>query len=196
MGERDGFTRDDAEGTQDDGALLRLARGDPAAFACFYRRHVRAIHAKLRRAVGDEQVALDLTAEVFARALARVHGFRGARPESGVAWINAIADRLLLDHHRARGAADRALRRLAIEPPVLGDDDGEGAGPVTGHALPLSAALASLPERQRDVIRLRLVDELSYAEISARFGISQAATRQHLSRGLRALNERLTEGGS
>ncbi len=62
------------------------------------------------------------------------------------------------------------------------------------RVLPLSAALASLPERQRDVIRLRLIEELSYAEISARFGISQEATRQHLSRGLRTLNERMTEG--
>lgn len=194
MGERDGSARGDAEG-QDDGALLRLARRDPAAFASFYRRHVHAIHAKLVRAVGDEQVALDLTAEVFARALARVHGFRGARPESGVAWINAIADRLLLDHHRARGAADRALRRLAIEPPVVGGDgDGEDTGPGAERVVPLSAALASLPERQRDVIRLRLIEELSYAEISARFGISQEATRQHLSRGLRTLNERMTEG--
>jgi RNA polymerase sigma factor (sigma-70 family) len=186
-----GFATGDAGEGQDDAALLRLARRDPAAFACFYRRHVHAIHAKLLRADGDEQVALDLTAEVFARALARVHGFRGARPESGVAWINAIADRLLLDHHRARGAADRALRRLAIEPPPI---DAECERLVDDRALPLAQALARLPERQREVVRLRLVDELSYAEIAARFGISQEATRQQVSRGLRTLNHHLGEG--
>jgi RNA polymerase sigma factor (sigma-70 family) len=186
-------TGDAGEGPSD-AALLRLARRDPAAFACFYRRHVRAIHAKLLRAAGDEQVALDLTAEVFARALERVHGFRGARPESGVAWVHAIADRLLLDHHRARGAADRALRRLAIEPPPIDADGAELERLADDRALPLAQALARLPERQREVVRLRLVDELSYAEIAARFGISQEATRQHVSRGLRTLNHHLGEG--
>jgi RNA polymerase sigma-70 factor (ECF subfamily) len=190
MDDGDRSATGDAGTGGDDVALLRLARRDPDAFARFYRRHVRSIHAKLLRATDDEQVALDLTAEAFARALARVHGFRGARTESGVAWINAIADRLLLDHRRARGAADRALRRLAIEPPILVHERADS----NGRSLSLSAALDSLPERQRDAVRLRLVEELSYAEIAARFGISQEATRQHVSRGLRTLNERLTEG--
>lgn len=181
---------------RDDVVLLRSARRDPDAFARFYRRHVRAIHAKLARAVGNEQVALDLTAEAFARALEQVHGFRGVRAESGVAWINAIADRLVLDHHRSGGVADRALRRLAIEPPVLESDGSAAERLSAAHAAPLAAALASLPERQREVVCLRLVEELSYAEIAARFGISQEATRQHVSRGLRTLNQRLMEESS
>jgi predicted DNA-binding protein (UPF0251 family) len=46
----------------------------------------------------------------------------------------------------------------------------------------------------RTTIHLRLVDELSYSEIALRLGISQEATRQHVSRGLRTLNHYLTEG--
>lgn len=185
----------DSHESKDDVSLLRAARRDPDAFAVFYRRHVGAIHAKLARAAGNEQVALDLTAEVFARALARVHGFRGVRAESGAAWIHAIADRLLLDHHRAGGVADRALRRLAIRPPALDEqDDGDLARLLEGRAVPVAEALARLPERQREAVCLRLVHELSYAEIATRFGISQEATRQHVSRGLRALNQHLGEG--
>lgn len=185
---------DDAATSPDDASLLRLARREPEAFAAFYRRHVRAIHAKCARAVGDEQLALDLTAEVFARALERVHGFRGVRTESAAAWIHAIADRLLLDHYRASGVADRALRRLAIQSPAIDEHDDGPARFAGAAAEPLAAALARLPERQREAVCLRLVDELSYAEIAERFGISQEATRQHVSRGLRTLNHHLGEG--
>jgi RNA polymerase sigma-70 factor (ECF subfamily) len=179
---------------RDDVSLLRYARRDPDAFAAFYRRHVAAVHAKIARAVGDEQASLDLTAEVFARALERVHGFRGARPQSAAAWIHAIADRLLLDYYRSGRVADRAVRRLAIQPPAIGEYDAGLERLVDERPLSLESALARLPERQREVIQLRLVDELSYAEIALRFGISQEATRQHVSRGLRTLNQHLTEG--
>jgi len=178
----------------DDAALLRSARRDPAAFGVFYRRHVVAVHAKFMRALGSEQVALDLTAEVFARALERVHGFRGVRPQSAAAWIHAIADRLLLDYRRSGAAADRALRRLAIQPPALSELDARLEHLVSERPASLRRALARLPERQREAVQLRLVDELSYAEIALRFGISQEATRQHVSRGLRTLNHYLTEG--
>ena len=109
---------------RDDASLLRNARRDPEAFGVFYRRHVAAVHAKFARAVGGEQVSLDLTAEVFARALERVHAFRGVRTESAAAWIHAIADRLLLDYYRSGGVADRAVRRLAIQAPAIDEYDG------------------------------------------------------------------------
>ena len=55
----------------DDSALLRRARGDAEAFGAFYRRHARAVYRSLLGACGDPDVALDLTAETFARALQR-----------------------------------------------------------------------------------------------------------------------------
>jgi RNA polymerase sigma factor (sigma-70 family) len=190
---------DDAMSTgrgRDDASLLRKARRDPEAFGVFYRRHVAAVQAKFARAVGDEQVSLDLTAEVFARALERVHAFRGVRTESAVAWIHAIADRLLLDYHRSGGVADRAVRRLAIQAPVIVEYDAGLEHLVDDRPVSLERALARLPERQREVVQLRLVDELSYAEIALRVGISQEATRQHVSRALRTLNHYLTEGAT
>ena len=188
---------DDATSTgtgRDDASLLRKARRDPEAFGVFYRRHVAAVHAKFVRAVGDEQVSLDLTAEAFARALERVHAFRGVRTESAAAWIHAIADRLLLDHYRSVGVADRAVRRLAIQAPAIDEYDAGLGRLVDDRPVSLETALARLPERQREVVQLRLVHELSYAEIALRVGISQEATRQQVSRGLRTLNHYLTEG--
>lgn len=81
------MTAIDATGlAPDDGSGLRRARRDPAAFACFYRRHVRAVHAKCAREVDDDQLALDLTAEVFQRLgkIAKAcHIAAGATPVNG-----------------------------------------------------------------------------------------------------------------
>ena len=78
----------------DDSELLRRARVDADAFGVFYRRHARAVYRSLLSACGDPDVALDLTAETFARALQSVGRFRGVRVESGRAWIFAIANSL------------------------------------------------------------------------------------------------------
>ena len=61
----------------DDSELLRRARMDADAFGVFYRRHARAVYRSLLSACGDPDIALDLTAETFARALQWVGSFRG-----------------------------------------------------------------------------------------------------------------------
>src|SRR4051812_17532548 len=49
-----------------DAELLRLTATAPEAFGAFYRRHVQAVLAYSRRRTGSAEIALDLTAEVFA----------------------------------------------------------------------------------------------------------------------------------
>ena len=98
----------------DDSELLRRARVDANAFGAFYRRHARAVYRSLLGDCGDPDVALDLTAETFARALQAIGRFRGVRVESGRAWIFAIAHSLFLQYERDRRIEDRARRRLGI----------------------------------------------------------------------------------
>src|SRR3954452_21348591 len=95
----------------DDSELLRRARVDANAFAAFYRRHARAVYRTLVSGCGDPDVALDLTAETFARALQSIGRFRGPRVTSGRAWVFAIANSLLLQYQRERRTEDRARRR-------------------------------------------------------------------------------------
>ena len=98
----------------DDSELLRRARVDANAFGAFYRRHARAVYRSLLSGCGDPDVALDLTAETFARALQSLGRFRGLHVSSGRAWIFAIANSLLLQYQRDLRIEDRARRRLGI----------------------------------------------------------------------------------
>src|SRR5437764_15422259 len=106
--------------TLDDAALLAATASHPQAFAEFYRRHVHAVLAYARRRTGRPDLALDLTAEVFAAAL---EGSSRYRPEGGsaAAWLYTIARNKIADSARRGRVEDSARRRLGMEPLELTD---------------------------------------------------------------------------
>jgi RNA polymerase sigma factor (sigma-70 family) len=57
------------------------------------------------------------------------------------------------------------------------------------------AALALLPQRQREAVVLRYYADLSEAQIAAAMGVSAGSVKRHASRGLAALRDRLGETG-
>jgi RNA polymerase sigma-70 factor, ECF subfamily len=177
----------------DDSELLRRARVDADAFGAFYRRHARAVYRSLLGDCGDPDVALDLTAETFARALQSVGRFRGVRVESGRAWIYAIARSLYLQYERECRIEDRARRRLGILEATrlhAEDDSVVARADAAASRERLADVMHGLPEAQQSVLRLRIEDEATYDEIAIRLGCTAAAARQHASRGMRQLTER------
>jgi RNA polymerase sigma factor (sigma-70 family) len=177
----------------DDSELLRRARVDANAFAVFYRRHSRLVYRSLLSDCRDPDVALDLTAETFARALQSIGRFRGPRVTSGRAWIFAIANSLLLQYERERRTEDRARRRLGIlEATRTHADDDSVVARVDAAAASdrLAVVMHELPESQQSVLRLRIEGEATYEEIALHLGCSPAAARQQASRGMRRLTER------
>jgi RNA polymerase sigma factor (sigma-70 family) len=177
-----------------DAELLRRAvdAADGDAFAELYRRHVDAVLAYLRRRVPTPELALDLTAETFAVAIADAHRFRGDGPVA--AWLYGIARIKLLEALRRGRVEDEARRRLHHEPLVLTDDDLEEveARADRGNSA-LAAGLADLPEPTRAALLARIVDEEPYEDIAARLACSEQVVRQRVHRGLRRLRAALEE---
>jgi RNA polymerase sigma factor (sigma-70 family) len=161
----------------------------PAEIEELYRSHARRIAGYLMRVTGDAEVAADLTAETFAAALMS----RGRyRPGMGAptTWLYAIAANKLKDWRRRGYAEDRARRRLRIERPALSEDDvaefNRLADEVTADAL-----LDVLPADQSSALRARVLDDRAYGEIAVAEGVSEAAVRQRVSRGLSSLRQRI-----
>ena len=177
----------------DDSELLRRARVDADAFAAFYRRHARAVYRSLLSDCGDPDVALDLTAETFARALQSIGRFRGAARQVGPRLDLRDRQLALLQYERERRTEDRARRRLGIlESPRIHSDDDSVVARVDAAASRdrLADVMHELPESQQSVLRLRIEDEATYEEIALRLGCTPAAARQQASRGMRRLTER------
>lgn len=172
-----------------DAELLQAA--DAEAFALLYDRHVARVYAWARGRVGD--YAADLTAEVFARAWLRRTSFRDEVDGTAFPWLCGIAGNVLRDSLRRRRVEDRARRRLGLPAELAPDPEYEAIErrlSLPGAAL---QAIAELPERERELLDLRIVEERPYAEIAERLRTTPQAVRLRVSRTLRRLN--LASGG-
>jgi RNA polymerase sigma-70 factor (ECF subfamily) len=175
-------------------SLLAQSRQDPDAFAEFYDAYAERILLFLVRRVLDVDTAFDLLSETFATALERRHQFRGSTAEEEQGWLYAIA-RSELSHFWRDGKVERiALARLGVGVPALSDPEIERIEQLAGinDLVPaLQDAMASLPEDQRRAVELRVVEEHGYAEVASILGVSEQTARARVSRGLRALAQRL-----
>ncbi len=180
-----------AMSAQDDDLLTRYAAGDAEAFVAFYRRHLAMVLGFFLRRTGDPELTADLTAEVFAAALLAAERYRpGERP--ALAWLYGIAAHKLADSRRRGRVEDAARRRLALEPLTIDDADLARVEELAaGGAGAADTALRELPETLRGAVVARVFEERPYPEIAARMRCSELVVRQRVSRGLRALRQRV-----
>jgi RNA polymerase sigma factor (sigma-70 family) len=171
--------------TRPDAALLRAARSKPDAFEELYLRHEPVIAAYLQRRTRDAELTADLTAETFAQALACARQFVGEG--TAVAWLLGIARNEHLQLLRRGRVELRACQQLGIERAPLSDESLERVELLLDARAPdnpLTSALASLPDAQREAVLAFVADDRPYAELAAALGVSEATIRQRVSRGL------------
>jgi RNA polymerase sigma-70 factor, ECF subfamily len=152
-------------------------------FAHVYDEHVWDVYGYLAYRLGSREEAEDLTQSTFERGL-KAWGRYDPRRASPKTWLLTIAHNLLVDHYRATRATD-----------PLADDHGDaGHGGVTagpendlGLSPELAAAIATLTQRDREVIALRFGGDLTGPEIAELLDLTLANVQQILSRSLRRL---------
>jgi RNA polymerase sigma factor (sigma-70 family) len=166
-----------------DEELLVSTHDEPEAFGAFYRRHERSVLEFFLHRVHEPELATDLAAETFARALLGARRFR-RKPQPAAAWLFGIARNVLLESRRRGRVAARARAQLALPPLVITDDLVERLSALTHPAIRL---VEELPECQRHALQARVVDGRPYSEIAAELQCSEAVVRQRVSRALSSL---------
>jgi RNA polymerase sigma factor (sigma-70 family) len=164
------------------------------AFLRLYDRCAQDSLVFLARRVCDAEAAADLWAQVWAVLYERRHRFRGSTPAEAEAWLYTLARHALADYYRTGKIAHRANQRLAGQRPVATPDDLERIEELCSlNSLRglIAAALIELPAQQREAVRLRIVEERDYADVARGLGCSEQTARMRVSRGLRALKDKL-----
>jgi RNA polymerase sigma factor (sigma-70 family) len=176
---------------------MRLATTDTGAavgaddLAGMFHRHARELLRYCTRRIGA-QLAEDVVAETFLVAHERRDRFDPDRGEL-LPWLYGIATNLLRRH---RGAEVRALRAVAAAVDDGRHDDAAADRIDAERSVArLSAVLAKLPRRQRDVLMLFAVAELEYAEIAAALGIPLGSVQSSLHRARAKVRAALNEEG-
>jgi RNA polymerase sigma-70 factor (ECF subfamily) len=147
-----------------------------------------------QRRVHDAELATDLTADVFTVVLERRGQYRGTSDEELSGWMWSIARSLLRDHERREETGRRGALLLGRERRALTDREIERIEDLSGiHELrdAVAAGMAELPADQREAVALRVLDDLTYAEIAQRLDITPSGARTRVSRGLRMLAGRI-----
>lgn len=170
-----------------DEALVAASLRQPEAFGVFYRRHVGAVNGFLASRLGDQTTAADLTAEVFAAAVAS-RGRFDARRGSAETWIWQITRSKLVDQVRHQRVVDRHRRSLGMTIDASTDEYDLG-----GERTPALDALESLPAAQREAVLEHVLEGIPHAELAHRLGTDPATVRKRVSRGLGALRRSLRE---
>jgi len=146
-------------------------------FETFYLAAKDRCYRALLATVPDAAEAEDLLAEAFCRGLGRWR--RIAKHPAPEAWIVRTA----LNLHRDRWRRARTARRRGAPHRVV---DGE-----LGVDADVLRAVRELPDRQRMVVALRILLELSTEETAAQLGIAPGTVTAHLHRALSSLRVRL-----
>lgn len=173
----------------DDALLVARARaGERQALAVLVSRHLDEVYDVALRVLGDEELARDAAQDAFVNALRALHRFRGEA--SFRTWLLRIAV------NAARTLARRSIRRREVVLDAAANMTAEtdlAAGIVLpSQAARVAAALASLPEKQRLAVTLRVYQGLAYEEIGVIAGCSAGAARVNYHLGIKRLRELLT----
>ena len=176
----------------DDVLMLAWTGGDVAAFELLYGRHRGPLYRFLLRQTRDAALADEFFQDVWQRVITARAGWT---PDAAFStWLFRIAHNRLNDHWRG----------LKHRPPAPADGD-ERAARVPDPTTPerelsafeqrrrLQRAIAELPEEQREVVLLRLEQELSLDEIGAITGAGRETVKSRLRYAMDKLRARLNE---
>jgi RNA polymerase sigma factor (sigma-70 family) len=180
---------------QDSHLVALVAEGDATALEALYDRYGKAAYSLALRILTDQSLAEDVVREVFLSLWREARRFEPAR--------GTVATYLLsTTHHRAVDVVRREenLRRrhgpeevLALAPdhPSGLDDEVE----VAERRNQIRAALAALPEPQREALMLAYVGGYTQREIASLVGVPLGTVKTRMAAGMRRLKDELREAG-
>lgn len=179
-----------AAGPEDPQALMAaLAQGERAALGRLIALYGPGVQRYASQILRNPAEAEDIAQEVFLRLWRQAGRYDPARG-TPAAWIWRIARNLCIDRTRRQGWR-RFLGLEAAPEPADETPGAEAALDARQRLARIGAALAELPERQREAITMRATGGLANAEIAAALGISEGAAEQLLVRARGRLRTRL-----
>lgn len=173
----------------DENALIERARqGDRDAYGQLIRRHRDAVYRFAVRWLADPDQALDVAQDVFVRAFDGLKGYRGdSRFRTWLFSITLNAARSMARRQKRRGEIrlDTGAQFADIRTPP-------DAKAARADAYARAAReLATLPEKQRGAVTLRIYEGLSFKEIGEIIGCSEGSARVNYHHGIQKLREAL-----
>lgn len=180
--------------------MLRVAKGDDAAFDYLVEKYRRPIISFMYRTTHNQGTAEELAQEVFLRVYRSRESYEASAKFT--TWLYRIATNLAVNnardtkHERAENQVsldepdeetgstmDVADTRLSVEQQLLRDE----------RLAAIRKVVEALPERQRMAVLMHKYQNMDYKEIAAVLKLSESATKSLLFRAYESLRESLKQ---
>jgi RNA polymerase sigma-70 factor (ECF subfamily) len=178
--------------------LERLRRRDERAFALLFRHTRDRIYNTVLRMVGCRAEAQDVTQEVYLKAYRALAGFRGEA--SLMSWlyriaVNQVRTRIKYQAHRRRLYHDELQEEQQVSHKHTSTGVEQPDRLLEGARLErfIVRALHAMDADFREVVVLRDIEGLTYAQVQEATGLEMGTVKSRLHRGRRWLSERLAE---
>ena len=191
---------------KDEDLLVRAREQDRDALDELFNRYLDQAHAiAFSLCSGDYEQAQDLTQEAFLKVLKNINRFKGESEFS--TWLYRIIYNNYLDTRKKRLKWGNIFSFWRIK------KDTGGSGKEVLEELPdknvnknplnvlqakhfdqeIQKALRLLPEKQRIVFQLKVINEMSIKEIAKITGSAEGTVKSHLFRATRSLQKTLND---
>lgn len=146
----------------------------------------------------DTESSQDIVQETFLRLHRLIARGKGQTIDKVNQWLFRVAHNLAMDVQRRHGRTRKVTGRIQSDP-VLNPEDNthiEDAHTELAHKEACEAAMAalqSLPEEERQVVTLKILEDMTLREIGQITGLKIGTVHYRLTRGLEKLSERLQE---
>jgi len=166
------------------GVVVRAQVGEREAVAELVRGWHEAVWGYVRRMLGKDEVADDVTQEVWVAVVKGLPRLR--QPEGFAAWLFTIARRAVMNQLRGQYSGASAAGELPV---------GEDLADAVVDRVDLGRWLDELPVVEREVLVLFHLEDLSLEECGQVLGVPVGTVKSRLFRARRMLRSAASEGG-
>ncbi len=168
-----------------------IQRADKEAFAKLFKNYSAMLFRIAFSYVHDEDAAYDLVQQTFEKAMKNAHGFRGdSSPKSWLVSILINSAKNVLRANKRTVSESAMPEQFEPAPTVEVPQDAPDLFLLASEQQQMLAeAFNSLPPKQREVMRLRIEEGFSFAEIAQTMQISEGTARVNYHHAVRNMKD-------
>lgn len=165
--------------------IIKAAREDPRVFGELYKLYVEQVFRYIYSRIGNMHEAEDITAQTFLVAFESFERFR--QDEHFASWLFTIARNKATDYFRQQ----KNMSSIDKVTDILGDNDPLSEVIHSEQTAALTKLIRTLPEEDRELLRVRFLAEMSFPEIARFLHRNEEAVKKSTYRLLARLHSQL-----